>query len=253
MNNNFKLYSQYYDLLYQDKDYEKEALYVHDLIQTYVPQAKSILELGSGTGKHAQRFSNLGYSILGIERSAEMVKIAQSNANANTNFLIEDISLFKVDERFDVALSLFHVISYLTESNKLISTFENVNRHLKSEGIFIFDVWHSAAVHFQIPEKRVKKLSNSEIEVIRKANPVLDVEVNVVKVIYDIEVKSKLTGEMFKVSETHPMRHFGKPEIELLAYATGFEITCTEEFLNKQQPSQDTWGVCYLLKKIKDV
>ena len=71
MNNNFKLYSQYYDLLYQDKDYEKEALYVHDLIQTYVPQAKNILELGSGTGKHAQRFSNLGYAILGIERSAK--------------------------------------------------------------------------------------------------------------------------------------------------------------------------------------
>jgi hypothetical protein len=46
------------------------------------------------------------------------------------------------------------------------------------------------------------------------------------------------------------MRHFNKPEIELLSYLSGFEIIHTEEFQSKAIPSNDTWGVCYILKKI---
>ena len=50
----FDAYAAYYDLLYKDKDYAGETEYVHRLIQRFNPGAKSILELGSGTGKHAR-------------------------------------------------------------------------------------------------------------------------------------------------------------------------------------------------------
>lgn len=46
------------------------------------------------------------------------------------------------------------------------------------------------------------------------------------------------------------MRHFSEPEIELLGYATHFEILRTEAFLTKKNPSTDTWGVCCILKKL---
>jgi len=48
----FKEYSKYYDLLYKDKDYQKEADYIDKVIQTYSPQAKNLLDIGCGTGKH---------------------------------------------------------------------------------------------------------------------------------------------------------------------------------------------------------
>ena len=48
----FKDYSNYYDLLYSDKDYEAEADYIDHLIQKNNPGAKTILNLGCGTGKH---------------------------------------------------------------------------------------------------------------------------------------------------------------------------------------------------------
>ena len=46
------------------------------------------------------------------------------------------------------------------------------------------------------------------------------------------------------------MRHFSTPEIKLLAYTTGFELLHAEEYLTKAAPSEKTWGVCYILKKI---
>lgn len=249
MSQNFKLYSQYYDLLYSDKDYAAETDYLVNLINLYGSQGNKIIELGSGTGKHANLLAEKGYQVLGIERSAEMVEIADQAKKAGVNFQIADITEFKTDISFDIALSLFHVISYLTNNENLIKTFKNVHHCLNKDGLFIFDVWHSASVNFQVPERRTKILKNKNIAVKRNAIPVLYPEANVVEVNYDIAVENLRDGSTQSFKEQHPMRHFSRPEIELLAYATGFELIHNEEFLSKAPASIETWGVCYILKK----
>jgi SAM-dependent methyltransferase len=249
MKDNFKLYSQYYDLLYQEKNYLAEATYVENLIKAYHPESKTIIELGSGTGKHAFLLADKGFQVLGVERSSDMVQIANQTIHENVNFKIADIVDFKTDQLFDVATSLFHVVSYLTDNKSLIQTFKNVNAHLNTNGIFIFDVWHSSAVNFQIPEQRSKTLKNGNIEVIRNAKPIIYPELNVVEVDYDITITNLEDHSVNLIQEKHPMRHFSKPEVELLAYATGFEILHTEEFETKKNPSVNTWGVCYILRK----
>lgn len=249
MNENFKLYSQYYDLLYANKDYLAEANYIDGLIKIYLPKSKSILELGSGTGKHAFLLADKDYTILGIERSAEMVAIAKQKKNESVSFEIADITKFELNKSFDVATSLFHVISYLTDNESLIQTFKNVHQHLNKDGLFIFDVWHSSAVYHQIPEKRTKVLKNDSIEVTRRANPIIYSEKNIVEVDYDITVTNLADHSTEQIKEKHPMRHFSTPEIKLLAFATGFEFLYVEEYLTKAAPSEKTWGVCYVLKK----
>jgi SAM-dependent methyltransferase len=249
MSNNFKIYSKYYDLLYQDKDYVSETKYIVDLIKKYAPNGKSILELGSGTGIHAALIARQNFQIVGIERSPEMVEIANKIANENISFKIADITDFNLGRSFDVALSLFHVISYLTDNKSLIQTFENVYNHLNQNGIFIFDVWHSPAVNHQVPEKRTKVIKDEEIEVVRNANPIIFPEQNVVEVNYEINIKDLKDNTNSTIDEKHPMRHFSRPEIELLAYATGFEVITSETFLTKAEPSNETWGVCYVLQK----
>lgn len=248
---NFNLYSQYYDLLYSEKDYKAEAAYVVDLIKKHNPNANSILELGSGTGKHARLFEECGYHVLGIERSSEMVAIALKQKKSNVKYQVSDISNFVAQEKFEVALSLFHVISYLTVNEKLIETFQNVWQHLQANGLFIFDVWHSPAVYHQRPENRTKKLTGVDVEVFRKAIPQIDTENNVVLVNYDIQIRDLKTDQVTTFTEKHPMRYFSFPEMELLARLTGFEVIATEEFFTKKTPSTATWGVCYILRKQK--
>jgi SAM-dependent methyltransferase len=250
MEENFRLYSQYYDLLYLDKNYNAEAAYVVELIKNHMPTAKSLLELGSGTGKHAKIFAAAGYHVLGIERSSDMVAIAQKDKTENLSYQIADIIDFQTDQKFDVALSLFHVISYITDNNSLIKTFDQTNQHLNVGGLFIFDVWHSSAVNHQKPEEREKVWKDQKIQVTRKAKPIIYTETNIVNVNYDITIEDLSTHQIDSFKEDHQMRHFCKPEIELLAYATGFELLLTEEWLTKKNPSVDTWGVTYILRKI---
>ena len=73
----FNKYSDYYDLLYHDKDYNSEAKYINNLICRYSKKFKNILEFGSGTGKHARILENMGYRVHGIELSKSMILKAQ--------------------------------------------------------------------------------------------------------------------------------------------------------------------------------
>src|SRR4051794_24460513 len=79
----FRRYAAFYDLLYHDKDYEAEAHYVARNLRGARPDARSILELGSGTGRHGRLLAGMGFDVYGIERSAEMVAVAQSHELAN--------------------------------------------------------------------------------------------------------------------------------------------------------------------------
>jgi SAM-dependent methyltransferase len=74
--NVFGNYAHYYNLLYRDKDYAGEAKFIHQLLQTYAPSTQSILELGCGTGTHAQLLAKEGYEVHGVDLSTQMLEQA---------------------------------------------------------------------------------------------------------------------------------------------------------------------------------
>ena len=47
------------------------------------------------------------------------------------------------------------------------------------------------------------------------------------------------------------MRHFSLLEFDILSDLHGFERINSEEFLTGNQLSEETWGACVVLKKIK--
>ncbi len=242
-------YSRYYDLLYKDKNYKKETQYLVQLIRSFHPGAARLLELGCGTGNHAAEFCRQGYTVTGLERSADMV--AQANNKQITGFhaVAGDITNFSLNSTFDITLSLFHVISYLGSNSELASCFNAVNHHLNPGGIFIFDVWYSPAVYHLQPETRIKRIEDELIKVTRFAEPEIHVNENVIDVNYEVLIQNKLTGLTESHHEKHPMRHFCINEIDLLAKLTGFEMISAEEFETGNPPGKDTWSVCFILKK----
>lgn len=246
MSKNFQTYSKYYNLLYSDKDYSAEANYVAKQIKKYAPKTKSILDLGSGTGGHGLLLKKKEFDVFGLDLSEQMIFEAKKKG---LPCQVGDISNFKLKNKFDSAVSLFHVVSYLTSNEALISTFKNVNKHLNKDGIFLFDIWYSPSVYKQKALPRIKKMKNEDIAVTRIADPKIDLNNNIVDVQFTVLVKELATGKIEELFESHPMRHFSIPEIELLAKFTGFKLLKAEEFLTGNKPSGETWGVCFILKK----
>lgn len=245
----FNTYNYYYDLLYHDKNYQKEAEYITNLIKTLNPLATEIVDLGSGTGNYSKFLCGAGFKVTGIERNEQMAAAANSKAIDGFHSIVDDITIFEMPCKFDAAISLFHVIDYLTENEKILSCFEQVFKHLKPQGIFVFDVWYSPAVYLQLPQTRIKRVQDEHADVTRLAQPVMDYEKNIIEVHYEMTIKNKFDGKEKILKEVHRLRHFSTPEIELLAEVSGFKLIRSEEFLTAKVPGADTWGVCYILQK----
>lgn len=244
----FREYSHYYDLLYADKDYDGEVRYILSLLAAQNISGGRLLELGSGTGKHGRLLGEAGFSVHGIERSSDMV----AQAATTPSFTCEqgDIRHTRVGKTFDAVLSLFHVISYLTEIEDLREVLSRAREHLTNGGVFIFDVWYTPAVLAQQPEVRVKRVADRDCQVLRIAEPESYPNDSRVDVKYSIFVKNRETGQTSTFEEVHAMRHFTLTEIDLLTAATGFERIGAEEFGTGAAPGTDTWGVCFTLKAI---
>ncbi|MCA9565942.1 MAG: class I SAM-dependent methyltransferase, partial [Myxococcales bacterium] len=123
----FSAYSEVYDALYHGKDYEGEADWVLQRLRAQGPKPASLLELGSGTGKHAVFWAGQGVQVEGIDQSPEMVAHANERAAASeevagrVTFEVGDVRSVPPGPPVDAVVSLFHVWSYQTANEDALA------------------------------------------------------------------------------------------------------------------------------------
>lgn len=246
----FREYAHYYDLLYRDKDYQGEADYVHGLIQDHAPGARSILNLGCGSGRHDQCLVARGYTVTGVDISEEMLHAARNAATGTIalDYMPGDIRSVRLGKKFDAVISLFHVMSYQISNHDLLAAFRTAHEHLKPRGAFIFDCWYGPGVLSARPQMRTKVLEDEQIAVTRTAHPEMKQEQNVVDVNYQLLVRNKLDGREHEIRETHRMRYLFQPEIILFLSLTGFELEAAHEWFSGSPLALDTWNAVFICR-----
>ncbi|MFA5276470.1 MAG: methyltransferase domain-containing protein [Candidatus Omnitrophota bacterium] len=252
---NFIRYARYYDLLYRDKDYKEEVDYVDRLITRYSGrQNKTLLDIGCGTGNHDSGFVKKGYKVAGIDRSREMISIAKNRFSAENRleFSIRDVSNFSLRKKFDIAVSLFHVMDYLPVNEVFLESLINIRKHLKKGGLFIFDFWYGPAVLAQRPVKKIKEVQDINIKIKRIATPKMHFDENTVDVDYRTVVLNKNNGLTKVVSERHKMRYFFLPELHFMLREAGFRIVKSLKWLSvKEGPTPKSWSGVIVAQRIK--
>lgn len=245
----FDAYAEYYDLLYQDKNYQKEVEYIVQLIKKFHPQATSILDIGCGTGKHAEYLARLGFNVHGVDLSDAMLNKANERKKnlpielANRlSFSQGDACSVRIGTTFDVVISLFHVMSYQNDNKDVFAVLNTAKAHIKNDGLFLFDFWYGPAVLKQTPETRIKRLENESVLVTRIAEPIVRTELNVVDVNYDVFIKEKSSNTVGKVNESHYMRYFFMPEIQLILELTHWSKQAAYGWETNEPPSEKAWA-----------
>ena len=251
MTNFGNLYAQYYDLLYQDKNYIREVEYINTLVKNHQNNAITLLDMGCGTGKHAELLCEKGYTVHGIDLSTDMLEIAEQRRLGKENklsFSHSNIQNLALNKKFDVVVSLFHVMSYQNSNHELIHAFHAAKEHLVDDGVFIFDFWYAPAVLTDLPTTRIKRLENDLIKVTRLAEPILHHQQNVVDVHYDVFIHDKRNGEVVEKKELHKMRYLFDTELEFICEQVGFKILNKFKWMSEDVPSLDSWNVVWILK-----
>jgi len=241
-------YAAYYDLLYRDKDYAGEAKFVRDLLKQHAPKARSLIELGCGTARHARLLLAEGYRVLGVDFSHQMIaraeaECAQLPAHQRKQLRLTqgDVSQFKTTEQFDAAISLFHVINYQLTHDALTGYFKTAAQAVRPGGVFVFDFWYGPAVLSDRPFVRIKRAETPEVRVTRLAEPSVDVNHNLVTVNYTLFAHQRAGGRTDEFTEQHTVRYLFLPELEQLAAASDFTVLESGQWLTRQPLSDRTW------------
>src|SRR6266508_168944 len=97
-------FAEVYDLLYGSrKDYAAEAAAMTNLIIDRLPGARSLLDVGCGTGEHLKHLSKR-FDTAGVEASAGMVEVARSKL-PHVPLEHADMRTFELGRTFDVVCS----------------------------------------------------------------------------------------------------------------------------------------------------
>lgn len=95
---------------------------------------KKVLDLGCGSGRYTQVLKDLGASVVGIDPSEGLLKIAREQIQ-NIDFIKADSSNLPFNNNYFDMVFAGMVIHYVKD---IELSFKEVSRVLKPEGIFIF-------------------------------------------------------------------------------------------------------------------
>lgn len=247
MNKSFNDFAKYYDLIYRDKDYEKEVDFLENIFQSIHYNPQKILEVGCGTGSYTKILLGRGYKVTALDVSESMLKIARKKCACKfINGHIRDIA---INEKFDACIAMFAVIGYITKNSDVIKALSNIHRYLKPKGIFVFDVWNGLAVMRILPEQRVREMENDKIKLIRFAVPNLRPFDHICEVNYKLFIIDKGDNTFKEINEKHTVRFYFPQEIRYYLRNAGFEVLRTCPFLNLNgKIDENVWNMCVIAR-----
>jgi SAM-dependent methyltransferase len=236
--------------MYAEKDYEAEC----DLIEEAFRRAaggpvRRVLDLGCGTGNHALPLARRGYTVSGVDLSAEMLEVARrkaADAGVELGLHEGDVRNARLDAEFDAALLMFAVLGYQRTNEDVLATLRTARMHLREGGVLVLDIWYGPGVITDPPGERTRTIDTPDGPLERRVSGSLDVPRQLCTIEYQLE------GGRGDARETHVMRFFFPAEIELFLELAGFELVSLSPFGTLDgSPGPDDWTATVVARASK--
>lgn len=243
----FGEFANYYDLVHQSKDYEKESSYVDSLIRNYKPNARTILDIGCGTGNYAFAMQELGYVVTGVDASSQMIRIAKQKLAGKhkdkfwPSFYCEKMEEYKCQTKSDAVICLFFSLCYQSTENLIFQSLKRFKELLDDNGILVFDFWNKSGVLAQQPDLKIQRYQTENMEITKVVEPTIDTSSDCVGIDYTFYLEND-KSEISKFKEFHKVRYL-TPEL-LLKYLSklNFKIERVEGWMTNQKLKRNEWS-----------
>lgn len=217
----YSAFAEFYDVLTEEISYAKRAEYFHTLLKKFGGGSGILLDLACGTGSLSVEMARLGYDVIGVDGSCDMLAVAmQKNSEAPKDILylcqqMEELDLYGTIQATVCALdSLNHV----TDLDTLEKIFEKVSLFSESGSLFIFDV-NSVYKHREVLGNNTFVYDLEEVYCVwqntyHPKNHLVDISLD-----FFIEEN----GAYYRESEAFSERAYTPAELDHLLDKTGFE------------------------------
>ena len=234
----FTLLAKVYDTIFADVEYDQWA----EFVLTYLEKAGAILEptkirildLACGTASSSAPYLERGFEVIGVDSSEEMLEQAQIKF-PDVKFVQQGFTELHLKERFELVTCVFDSLNNLIEQSDLEKTFQNVTKHLKPGGWFVFDMNTRQGVRELWDDDRFEGEIITEHEHINYSwtheyDAALELGV----------VTAHCKTQTLEFSEQHFERGYDPSELEPMLLQAGFGFVEFLEFPDFTEPDTDS-------------
>src|SRR5262249_48233001 len=161
----------------------------------------------------------------------------------------QDMRALELGTQFDAVVCLFDSIGYVVTNEALAQVLQGVYRHLRPDGLFIFEFWHAAAMVRGFDPVRVARWNVPQGEIVRISETRLDCAAQIASVAYSI-YELLADGSYSSLKETQVNRFFLLQEMSLWLSSSGF--TPVKWFAGFQPDDKidiDTWHIVAVARR----
>ena len=231
-----------YDQFMTDIPYARWAAYIDKVLQNHGINYKSIvLDMACGTGNITLPLAQMGYDMIGVDISADMLSQAQGKINnERILFLQQDMRQLDLYGTVDAVVCACDGLNYLLNETELENVFSRVKMFLNSGGVFIFDMNTEYKFQTFLGNKVfAAKANGAEYEWSNNFNA--DTGINEYQVVFVPENGSPFT-------ELHRQRAYPSQTICNLLSIAGFRTIEIHDDYSDAQPKAESIRVTYIAK-----
>ncbi len=132
-----------YDRLTNDVDYEATVEFYMDILRREGLHPRTVADLACGTGSVTEILARMGYPVIGVDMSEEMLtKAAMKTMSLEPipRFVCQKLQELHLPRAVDMAVCALDSMDYITDPADCKEAIRRIYKALNPGGIFIFDV-----------------------------------------------------------------------------------------------------------------
>lgn len=243
-------FAHYYDILTGNISYKDRAAYFDMLIKKHGGKKDLLLDLACGTGSLSEEMCRLGYDVIAVDGSEEMLNEAldkKFDSGLNIQYLCQDMTKLDMFGTIDVTICALDSLNHLPDLDAIKQTINRVSLFCEPGGLFIFDV--------NTPYKHKNVLGNNTFvydmeDVYCIWQNTYTEEDNRVEMWLDFFEKQE-NGSYERYDESFSEIAFDDAVIEKIVVGSGMEIVGKYDYDTTEPPKADSEKIVYVAHKIK--
>lgn len=243
----YSRFAEYYDILTKNIHYKDRAAYFNSLVEKFGGVKGILLDLACGTGSLSEELSKLGYDVIGVDGSQEMLTVAldkKLDSGLQIQYLHQNMTKLDMFGTIDITVCALDSLNHLPNLEAVTAAVERVSLFTNPGGLFIFDV--------NTPYKHEKTLANNTF--VYDTNEVYCVwqntyykENNRVKIDLDFFEKR---GELYSRSEeSFSEIAFPIEQLDEILEGAGFSVEAHYDYDTLNPPKKQSDKVIFVCKK----
>ncbi|MGN0675001.1 MAG: class I SAM-dependent DNA methyltransferase [Oscillospiraceae bacterium] len=242
-------FSYFYDKLTENISYKDRAVYFDMLIKKHNGKKNILLDLACGTGSLSEEMSSMGYDVIGVDASEDMLNEAldkKFESGSNIQYLCQDMTKLDMFGTIDITICALDSINHLGSIEDIRKTFERVSLFCEPDGLFIFDI-NTPYKHKNILGNNTFVYDLDDIYCVWQ-NSYTDSQDNRVDISLDIFEKTE-NGIYKKYYDELSEIAFEREVIEKELVLSGMNVEAVYDYDTVNEPAPDSQKLVFVARK----